>query len=386
MAYNDFDPDNMRRRSVMDQLGQPGPAMPRPGPAVPRVPGAAAPRDPRADQTYGFAGERAPGGGDYREPTPVPAPAAPPVVPQQSRNRRTDPSENPFLDYFRDGSRVSPAQDRWEPSKQLDRLGNEVPYSVVPGLEDWGEFGTFAPDPNSQFDPQQRMSEILSRYDPSKGLTNELKAELDKAGLGNYYLGGRQTKPGETARRDSSGLMEFSSGDDVWGRYIKDNLAPTPASGGSQDYRAIVEGLLKGQAYGPQGLANIEADLAKHGIRLQKDSGGRVRGRIFLPDGRTVDLPGAGEGNDWWSNPTASGWGWTDRGVQGQSGPSAAPPPPSAGMSPMPSGGGGSADLSPYLQGDAAARIRAELEALIRGDQSPMSREALKRFLDGPGR
>lgn len=92
---------------------------------------------------------------------------------------------------------------------------------------------------------------------------------------------------------------------------------PKAPDAGPVDYQSLVMGLLKDKPYGPNSLAAIEGDLSQHGIQMQKDSGGRVRGRIKLPTGDIVDLPGAGEGNDWWSNPRAGGFTWTNRGQEG---------------------------------------------------------------------
>lgn len=92
---------------------------------------------------------------------------------------------------------------------------------------------------------------------------------------------------------------------------------PKGPSSGPVDYQSLVMGLLKDKPYGPESLAAIEGDLSQHGIQMQKDSGGRVRGRIKLPTGDIVDLPGAGEGNDWWSTPRAGGFTWTNRGQEG---------------------------------------------------------------------
>jgi hypothetical protein len=55
--------------------------------------------------------------------------------------------------------------------------------------------------------------------------------------------------------------------------------------------------------------------------------------------------------------------------------------PHAAAQAPQPSGGGGGG-LSPELGGDATARIRAELDALINGGQSPATRQAIQALLE----
>lgn len=154
----------------------------------------------------------------------------------------------------------------------------------------------------------------------------------------------------------------------------------SPAAPPPPGDQAFVQDLLSRTPYGPGGLDSIAGQLEGRGIKLQRHSDGRARGRIFMPDGRAVDLPGAGEGNDWWSNPTASGWGLTDRGFGGGGGGSAAP------AAPMPGQTVGGAGLSQYLTGDPTEKIRAELDAIINGGNSPMAREALMRFMSGPQR
>ncbi len=65
--------------------------------------------------------------------------------------------------------------------------------------------------------------------------------------------------------------------------------------------------LMQGKPSSPQALSAMEAELAKYGIKLQKDSAGNVRGRIFLPDGHAYDVVSQ------WGQP----WTWIDRGLGG---------------------------------------------------------------------
>jgi len=78
---------------------------------------------------------------------------------------------------------------------------------------------------------------------------------------------------------------------------------------GSGDLQSYVRSLLSG-ASSPQALAAIESQLNQRGIKLQKDSAGNVRGRLYLPDGSTVDVVSQ------WGAP----WTWTDRSGGGGTG------------------------------------------------------------------
>jgi len=69
--------------------------------------------------------------------------------------------------------------------------------------------------------------------------------------------------------------------------------------------QAYIKSLLTGNA-SPQALAALEPMLNKYGIKLQKDSDGNIRGRLFLPDGTAVDVVGPG---GW-----GGAWQWLDRG------------------------------------------------------------------------
>jgi hypothetical protein len=59
----------------------------------------------------------------------------------------------------------------------------------------------------------------------------------------------------------------------------------------------------------PEALAALEPELAKYGIKLQKDSAGTIRGRMYLPDGSAVDVVP----NNGWGQP----WQWINRGTGG---------------------------------------------------------------------
>lgn len=72
------------------------------------------------------------------------------------------------------------------------------------------------------------------------------------------------------------------------------------------DLQQWIMSLLGGNS-SPQALAALEQQLAARGVKLQKDSAGNVRGRLYLPDGRTVDLTNG------WGQP----WTWIDRGKGG---------------------------------------------------------------------
>lgn len=89
---------------------------------------------------------------------------------------------------------------------------------------------------------------------------------------------------------------------------------PPPGGGGNTttgsggDLESWIRSQLTGVS-SPQALLALESTLAQRGIRLQKDSAGNVRGRLYLPDGRTVDLVT----NGGWGQP----WTWIDRGKGG---------------------------------------------------------------------
>lgn len=80
-------------------------------------------------------------------------------------------------------------------------------------------------------------------------------------------------------------------------------------SGG--DARAYVQSLLPKGPSSPQALDAIGPQLQSKGIQLQRNSGGDVRGRIYMPDagspyGHPVDLVSK------WGDP----WSYTDRGIE----------------------------------------------------------------------
>lgn len=69
------------------------------------------------------------------------------------------------------------------------------------------------------------------------------------------------------------------------------------------DLQAWLRSQLSGVS-SPQALAALETQLNQRGIRLQKDSFGNVRGRLYMPDGSTVDVVNQ------WGQP----WTFIDRG------------------------------------------------------------------------
>lgn len=93
--------------------------------------------------------------------------------------------------------------------------------------------------------------------------------------------------------------------------YERTGGAPAGPPGGPQggDIQAWVMSQLRG-ASSPQALAALESLLNQRGIKLQKDSAGNVRGRLYLPDGSTVDVVSQ------WGQP----WTWINRGTGGGAG------------------------------------------------------------------
>lgn len=88
----------------------------------------------------------------------------------------------------------------------------------------------------------------------------------------------------------------------------------TTTTGGTQpipnnDVAGLLKSLLGTGPSSPQALAAIESQLAKYGIKLQKDSDGTIRGRLFLPNGEAVDVVNA----NGWGQP----WSITNRGKTG---------------------------------------------------------------------
>lgn len=81
----------------------------------------------------------------------------------------------------------------------------------------------------------------------------------------------------------------------------------TNALGG--DVQAWLRSVLTG-ASSPQALAALEPQLTQRGIRLQKDSDGNIRGRLYMPDGSALDVV-----NQW-----GAPWAFTNRGAGGGGG------------------------------------------------------------------
>lgn len=99
---------------------------------------------------------------------------------------------------------------------------------------------------------------------------------------------------------------------------------PNTATGvPSQNWQSYVQSLLPQGASSPDALAAIEPQLNAQGIRLQRNSAGQVRGRIYLPNpggyewGNGIDLVG----NGGWGQP----WQWTERHQDGPVLPKRAP-------------------------------------------------------------
>lgn len=81
---------------------------------------------------------------------------------------------------------------------------------------------------------------------------------------------------------------------------------PTTSGPPGGNFQSWFQSLAKGAAT-PQALAALETQLAQYGIKLQKDSAGNIRGRLYLPDGHAVDVVSQ------WGQP----WTWIDRGIGG---------------------------------------------------------------------
>lgn len=144
----------------------------------------------------------------------------------------------------------------------------------------------------------------------------------------------------------------------------------TPAPQGG-NYQSWFQSRMGGGPSSPEALAAMEAELNKYGIRLQKDSAGTIRGRMYLPDGSAVDVVNP----NGWGQP----WTWINRGTGGGSG-----------------GGGGFSPLSSSQYSDPHTRqleqmMLQRIQSLM-GGQDPGLQQLLsylqQRFndLQGPGR
>jgi hypothetical protein len=89
-----------------------------------------------------------------------------------------------------------------------------------------------------------------------------------------------------------------------------DQIAGSTKGGPGQSYQDI----LGKYQYGAKGLGEAEGELNAAGYKLQKHSDGRVRGRIFDPSGRGIDVTDTDEGGDWWGAQTGDKWGSHDAG------------------------------------------------------------------------
>ena len=131
---------------------------------------------------------------------------------------------------------------------------------------------------------QQQGTPAIDIFDP---MTGQLKPGWSRTAKGYERTGGAAQTTGTAAR----------------------------PSGG---YQGSVLSMLGGGPSSPQALAALEPELNKLGIRLQKDSFGNIRGRLYMPDGSTVDVVPPGG----WGQP----WTWIDRGTgAGHSGGPSAP-------------------------------------------------------------
>lgn len=120
----------------------------------------------------------------------------------------------------------------------------------------------------------------------------------------------------------------------------------------ASDPRAFIQSVLSGAQYGPQGLLGAEKQFTDAGYRLQKDSGGLARGRIYDPSGRQWDVFDPAEGrtsqDNWNTNMKGKGWSVNDMGM------------PSAGGN-APSTGNFQSSLAGLLGGDPMTGIQAAL-------------------------
>lgn len=224
-----------------------------------------------------------------------------------------------------------------------------------------------------------------------------LLEELDRRSRGRTGALGLADRPG--APPQTPGFAgEDAGATERMPRIVDDGVTPTlsldapgemrvdaPAAASRVSDRDYVMGLLEGKAYGPDSLAAIEPQLKERGIQLQKDSQGRTRGRIKLANGDIVDLPGAGEGLDWWNNPQAGGFTWTHRGQEGLDaggwsfGGGKAAARSFGGTAAGDTTAGAIQTLMP-TDGDFTRRLQDEL-ARILGGPSALDREALLRQL-----
>lgn len=157
-------------------------------------------------------------------------------------------------------------------------------------------------------------------------------------------------------------------------------LPAAPASAKS------LQDILSGHAYGAKGLADAEGELTAAGYQLQKDSGGRVRGRLKSSSGDIIDVIGQGEGSDWWNNPTASAWNINNRGQEGLDAGGWSFGGGGSGSRTMPLSGGAEGSTFSGIQGlmptdtDFYQRLQSEVQRLLGGTQAT-DRDALLRML-----
>lgn len=139
---------------------------------------------------------------------------------------------------------------------------------------------------------------------PVIGTTPNVSRPQNTSPQGNLDYWSQQGVP-------SSQMFNFSTGQlqPGWQRtdqgYQRTESAP---QGG--DLQSWLMTMLRGNA-SPDALAGLESQLNQRGITLQKDSAGAVRGRLYLPGGKAVDVVNP----NGWGQP----WTWIDRGVGGPS-------------------------------------------------------------------
>lgn len=122
----------------------------------------------------------------------------------------------------------------------------------------------------------------------------------------------------------------------------------------ASDPRSFIQGVLGQYTYSPQSLAHgAEKQFTDAGYRLQKDSAGNFRGRVYDPTGRQWDFFDEAEGrtaqDNWNTNLRGKEWNVRDMGM-----PTSGGSQPSSGMNFQ----SGIADL---LTGDPMSRIQAAL-------------------------
>lgn len=129
--------------------------------------------------------------------------------------------------------------------------------------------------------------------------------------------------------------------------------AGAPLKQNASDPRSFIQSTLGKYQYGPQGLLSAEKDFTDAGYRIQKDSGGLARGRIYDPSGRQWDVFDPTEGrtaqDNWNTSMRGKNWSLNDMGM------------PSAGGSAPSTGGNFQTGIASLLSGDPLAAIQGAL-------------------------